>query len=369
MYEAALTNRRLFRDFVRPLLYLRTGGDPERVHEFAIDFLRKHESTFESTRARFDFPDLQLDVLGRRRIPFGTAAGFDKDGDALYPLGFIFGFEEPGTVVLAEREGNPMPRIAVDGKRRDLYNAQGFPSKGANHFLSNIRSYKERNGEAPLLVSISGLPAPANPIESSLAEMETLAEMVGPYADGLVWNPFSPNTASLRMLRTKETFLATAELLKKKVGRKAKLVKMGPYEDEPEARSEWLGLLRGWMDGGGDGAVCVNTYTVPRTQVPAGNWGYPTAGRSGRFLREYRNRALRDARAAFPESLIVATGGIDTGLEAWNAFEAGANLIEGYTPYIFEGFGLLRDIALQLRSILRDRGYKDLSGYIQSRHD
>ncbi len=349
-------------------MYLRTRGDPERVHELAIDFLKKHESAFESVKTTFGFPDLQVDVLGRRRTPFGIAAGFDKDGDALLPLSFIFGFEEPGTVVLNEREGNPKPRITVDAKKGDMYNAQGFPSKGAGHFLGNIRSYRARNGEAPLLVSISGLPTPTNPIESALAEMGTLAEMIGPYADGLVWNPFSPNTASLKMLRTRETFRAAAELLTTKVGRKTKLVKMGPYDNDPEARSEWLELLRGWMEGGGDGAVCVNTYTVTRNQVPSRNWGYPTAGRSGRFLQEFRNRAVRDARENFPDSLIVATGGIETGLEAWNAFEAGANLIEGYTPYAFEGFGLLRDVAVQLESILRDKGYKDLAGFIENRH-
>lgn len=367
LYASALTNRRVFRSIVRPLLYLRAGGDAERVHEMAVGFLQKHENMFEDLKDMFDFPNLHLNVIGQDRMPFGTAAGFDKDGEALYLLSFIFGFEEPGTVTLLRREGNPKPRVAVDNARKELYNAQGFPSLGADHFVSNIRKYRERDGKAPLLVSICGIPPSPELMEVAFSELSSLADKIGPYADGLVWDPYSPNTASLRALLTKETFQATAELLRGKIGRKPKLVKMGPYDGAQE-RSEWLELLQAWMEGGGDGVVCVNTYMVPRAQVPAKSWGYPSAGRSGRFLQEFRDRAVRDARSMFPDSMIIATGGIDSGAEAWKALQAGANLLEGYTPYTFEGLGLLIGIAQELQALLRKEGYKSLSEFIDDRH-
>ena len=158
LYALALTNPCVFRRVVRPLLYQRCGGDPERVHELATGLLERHERVLEKIVGEFDFPELRVQVAGKSRMPFGTAAGFDKDGDALYPLSLIFGFEEPGTILMRRNTGNPQPRLAVDASKRDLYNAQGFPNSGVDYFVENARRYRERGGKAPLLVSICGIP-------------------------------------------------------------------------------------------------------------------------------------------------------------------------------------------------------------------
>jgi dihydroorotate dehydrogenase len=367
LYEVALTNPGAFRRLVRPLLYRRCGGDAERVHDMAVRLLSENEGVLERIAGRFDFPDLHLDVAGKARMPFGTAAGFDKDGEALYPLSLIFGFEEPGTVVLRKREGNPRPRVAVDGAKRELYNAQGFPSMGADHFVERARIYRERGGEAPLLVSICGIPPSPEQLDVAYSEVESLVDLIRPYADGFVWNPFSPNTAALGMLRTPECFRRTSEMLREKAGRKLKLVKMGPFEDTQDERSRWMALLGGWMDEGGDGVVATNAYPVPRAAVPSSRWGYDAAGRSGRFLRGYRDRVVREARKEFPDAMIVATGGIDSGEEAWRAFGAGADLLEGYTPYTFEGFGLLLKMSAELRGLLKREGYGTLAEFVGRR--
>lgn len=367
LYRLALTKPSFFRRIVRPLLYERCGGDAERVHELAIRMLEQYEKPLEDISAQFDFPDLHLPVAGKSRMPFGTAAGFDKDGEALYPLSLIFGFEEPGTIVLHKREGNPKPRIAVNSRERELYNAQGFPSLGAEHFAANAKRYRERGGKAPLMASICGIPPSPDEMDVAYTEMESIVDLVGTYVDGFVWNPFSPNTAALGLLRTPECFHQTAELLGKKAGQKLKLAKLGPYDDTKEKRSEWQALLNSWMQGGGDGVVVTNAYMVPRSQVPSSRWGYDWAGRSGRFLHEYRDRAVRDARREFPSAVIIATGGIDTGEEAWRAFEAGADLLEGYTPYTFESFGLLIRMSKELGAILKSKGYSNLEEFVKRR--
>ncbi|HEV2225609.1 MAG TPA: hypothetical protein VGR56_02245 [Nitrososphaerales archaeon] len=366
-YRLALTSPRLFKRVVRPVIYRKCGGDPERVHEFAIKMLEQNEKVLEDAASRFDFPDLILPVAGSRRMPFGTAAGFDKDGEVLYPLSQIFGFEEPGTIVLHRREGNPRPRIAVDAEKMELYNALGFPSLGAEHFAANAKRYRERGGKAPLLASICGIPPSPDKMEVAYTEMESIVDLVGPFVNGFVWNPFSPNTAALGLLRTPECFHQTAELLKKMAGQKLKLVKMGPFDDTEEKRSGWAALLRSWMEGGGDGLVATNAYMVPRSQVPSSSWGYDWAGRSGRFLHDYRDRAVREARKEFPSAVIIATGGIDSGEEAWRAFEAGADLLEGYTPYTFESFGLLIRISKELGALLKSKGYSSLEEFVKRR--
>lgn len=53
-----------------------------------------------------------------------------------------------------------------------------------------------------------------------------------------------------------------------------------------------------------------------------GGWGYPTA------------EATRDLRAAFPEALIVASGGVRTGIDVAKAIALGANLAGAALPFL-----------------------------------
>lgn len=362
-FEQSLRSPKIFRGFVRTAAYVLAGGDPERVHEMAIKALNEYVDVIEQVSPEFDSPNLRIEIAGQNVMPFGTAAGLDKNGDALYPLSKIFGFLEAGTVVVNERPGNSRPRIAVDEIREEIYNAQGFPSKGLEYFLGNVRKYRKSGGKAPLLVSICGIPQEPTKLDVAYNELEKLLGEIGPYADGFVWNPFSPNTGALSALRTPKEFKSSAELVARKAGSKLKLVKMGPYDQNYEKENEWLGLVEAWLEGGGDGIVAVNTRMIPKEQVPSRSWGYQSAGRSGPFLQDYRQLAITAARKEFPNAFIVGVGGIDSGDQAFAACEAGANALESYTPYTFHGFGLLLEMAAGLSQSLSKQGYKSLSDF------
>ncbi|MBI4020075.1 MAG: hypothetical protein HY367_01975 [Candidatus Aenigmarchaeota archaeon] len=350
LLEKGLEDPRFFRRVVRRLAYLRAGGDPERVHEMALEALNKYVDIASGSHYVLG-ADLRVNIAGSSIMPFGTAAGLDKNCDALEPLSYMAGFQEVGTIIVNPRKGNDRPRVAVDEKAGDLYNAQGFPSKGLDYAARKLMSYREHGGNAFILASICGLPPGPDSIDVALDETRMLLKGLDLFVDGFVWNPFSPNTAALTLLRKPRVFRQYAQLVKEKAGGRPALVKMGPYEEKD--RQQWIDLAGGWMEGGGDGLVGVNTYMVPKESVPSRNWGYPSAGRSGRFLRPYRQRAIRDARREFPDSLIIATGGIDSAEEAWQAFDAGANLLEGYTPYTFHGLGLLPQMTSGVKGILR----------------
>ncbi|MSP79245.1 MAG: hypothetical protein EXR67_06835 [Dehalococcoidia bacterium] len=368
VFEQSLRYPVLFRKLVRPQLYQRNHSDPELVHEAAlkllgdpvvIDTLNKHYSLLFKAP-----PELTIELAGRHIAPFGTAAGFDKNGDALEALSHVFGFQEPGTVVLYPRPGNPRPRVATDDAHEDLYNAQGFPSQGLDYFLANLTRYRNstfRPRPSSIFVSICGLPpAEQHAVEFALKEMETLLTRIAPFADGFVWNPFSPNTAALSLLRKPEVFRETARLMWKHAEQKLRLVKMGPYEPDTAEATDSLKLVEAFLEGGGHGVVLVNTKAFPKDQVPVKTWGYPSAGRSGRFLKPYRLRAVRDIRQAFPQAVIIASGGISDGLDAYETFKAGATALEGYTPYTYHGYGLLAHIARGVAYHLQAEGYKNL---------
>lgn len=352
-----------FRDVVRRATYLLAGGDSERVHELTLETLVRNEDILEEVSKDFDIPGLHISLAGHDIMPFGTAAGLDKNGDALYPLSQVFGFLEPGTVVLHRRKGNDKPRVCVDNKNDVIYNAQGFPSKGLDYFLDRIKDYRARKGKAPIFISICGIPPEPKKLDVAYRELETIVKLLRSYSDGFVWNPYSPNTDALKALRTPQEFRRTAELIKENALGKLRLVKMGPFDNEPKMVGFWLELINSWLEGGGDGIVAVNTYPVNKDQVPSLNWGYGLAGKSGRFLQEYRNKAVFEARKNFPDSIIIATGGIDCEMQAFSAFQAGADALEGYTPYAFNGLGLLYEMINGVKRYIDAEGFTSLKEF------
>ncbi|MGC8623135.1 MAG: hypothetical protein ACP5TK_00495 [Candidatus Micrarchaeia archaeon] len=349
-----LFSTKIFKNEVRPILY-QHFQDVETVHENTLRLLGENAKALRyASKLMGRKKSIEITVKGKRFAPFGTAAGLDKDGIAMLPLSYFFGFLEPGTVLVNSREGNPKPRLMADEANLNVYNAEGFPSKGLRFFQERIIEYRKKGGSAPIYVSVCGLPDPEEGAERALNEMETLISSLGRYADGFVWNPASPNTSLLTQLRNNDMFAKTAELMNRYAKEKLKMVKIWPYEEADKENT--ISLVRSFIENGGDGVVVVNTKKVGRENINTESWGYESAGISGKALREYRLRAVKDMRSEFPEAMIIACGGIYDGDDAYETFKAGANMLEGFTPYVYFGFGLLSEIEKRVSQRLKADG-------------
>ncbi len=365
-FEYALNHPWFFRHVVRPELYRRYGKhtdadgviryDPEDVHDAVMRHLPEFKDIIVRNSNVDRFPELETEIKGVRMLPFGTAAGMDKNCMALDEFSHVFGFQKPGTMIVPKRDGNKRPRVAVDERKEDAYNAQGFPFEGFDVVFPRLKAHRQSHADTVIYGSVCGLPAETD-INRAYEELELLATELSPYVDGIEWNPFSPNTASLQRLRTPEVFRESARLIRRILGERLLLVKMGPYEES--GKKEWLGLVKAFLDGGGDGVTATNTYMVKREDVPS-EWGYTSAGRSGRFLSPYRMRAVKDARSAFPSAVIFAAGGIFDAYDAYETFVAGADALEGYTHYVFYGLGLARQMMKGVGRRLKEEGYRSL---------
>ncbi|MGI0025363.1 MAG: hypothetical protein ACREA4_09495, partial [Nitrososphaera sp.] len=122
-------------------------AQPEVVHEKAKERMLKMAGKFRQGARYFDpGPQLHVEINGHRLSgPVGVAAGFDKNCDVLWPLSYVFGFLNPGSVLRYARAGNPQSprgkgivRIAVDDEREAIVNAQGYPHRGLDHVVSNL---------------------------------------------------------------------------------------------------------------------------------------------------------------------------------------------------------------------------------------
>jgi len=360
-FKAGMKSQLTYEWLVRPAAYAMSGWDAEQVHDLGIEMLNRYEEVLQDMAPEFCVGPLYTILNSKAIMPFGTAGGMDKNGEALVPLSHVFGFLESGTVTFEPRDGNPRPRIvAANG---DIYNAQGLPSRGVVNFLKNVKNYRYSRTGKPVYANITGIPG-SRGLDDAYHETDLLLTTLSRNVDGFVWNPSCPNSNDLVQLRSSNTFREYAELFAKRANDKLKLVKISPYEfEDVDARRDALQMADAWMAGGGDGFVAVNTYSVPRDKVPSNEWGHKSAGRSGKFLKPYMLRAVRDMRSAFPKSVIIGVGGIETSGDAYETFAAGADAVEAYTAYAVHGFGALHEMMHGLANRLEREGYEHLEEF------
>jgi dihydroorotate dehydrogenase len=350
----------------------------EVVHEKAKERLLRMTDKFRQNRSYFD-PGAQLAVEienHQLRSPVGIAAGFDKNCDVLRPTSYVFGFLNPGSVLRDPHNGNPQRpksegtvRVVVDDKRKAIINAQGYPHKGLNYTIENLKKFMEGSrGNAKILLNFSGI----TDVHTEDAVLESYKEILirsAPYVDfGFEENRTSPNTDFNKVLQTPEFTKKIIDLMNVHVPGKVKASKISPYSKLPpsdEERKAKLKSIKVFYEGGGQMVTLGNTRPVgTKTTMLNQNFIRRIAGESGRPLFPYMLKLVEDMHRAFPNMTIIACGGIFSGEDAWKAYEKGATLLSLYTALTFYGFGIVRDIHDVLK---RKLGSQTLQDFIEKR--
>lgn len=319
---------------VRPLLF---RMDPEGAHEFAarhMESLQKIPLALRLIAAACRPPAAaRRELLGLTfPSPVGIAAGFDKSARLIPMLAALgFGFIEVGTVTLRPQSGNPRPRLFRYPAQRALINRMGFNNDGADAVARRLAAM--RGGAPPLFVNIG-----KNrdvPLDGAAADYAACYERVAPFADAVVLNLSSPNTPGLRDLQRPEEL---EKILGSLDRRGPVLVKIAPDLDEPQL-AEVADLCRRRADG----MICTNT-TLDRAagMTEAG-------GLSGAPLREKADAVLRSVRERVgPGYPLIGVGGVFTAGDARAKLDAGADLVQVYTGFVYEGPTLARRLSRAL---------------------
>jgi dihydroorotate dehydrogenase len=329
--------------FVRPLLF---SIDPEMAHHFALAMLRgaSHVDLARKTLEAFQPLPKPKTVFGINfPNPIGLAAGFDKNGIALPAWEALgFGFIEIGTVTAKPQPGNPKPRIFRYPEHAALINRLGFNNDGADVIAERLRQLRESGRWPRVPVGINIGKSKVTPLEEAVDDYRYSFQRLHSFADYVALNISSPNTPGLRRLQARESLSILLEAIgqENQTARKPIVVKIAPdlQLDELEA------IVATCQENQVAGIIATNT-TLDHSAIPGAQ--NQDGGLSGAPLREKSSalvRALR-ARSTIP---VIASGGIMDGASAREKLEAGAELLQVYTGYVYRGPGLLREIVEQL---------------------
>ncbi len=341
---------------LRPVLFRSYGGDPEAIHERLIGLLGGAGSAAPVrglTRLLAGSTGRASTVAGIRfpsRV--GLAAGMDKDATAaLAWRGLGFGFAELGTVTGAAQPGNERPRVFRLPASKALVNRMGFNNPGAAAVAATLArlGISRGNGAAGLPIGISIGKTRAVPLADAVSDYLTSLRLLAPHADYLAVNVSSPNTPGLRSLQDAG---ALAGLLHALVAEAATVAGGGPaaggagpvpvfVKVAPDL--SWAQLdevLAACADSGAAGVIATNTTLAREGLAPADvARGAEAGGLSGAPLTR-RAREVVAYVAAHTTLPVMGVGGVMTAADAMALFDAGADLVQLYTGFVYCGPGL-----------------------------
>ena len=331
----------MYKLIIRPLLFC---FDPEQVHHFTfktIRVLHKIPGVTALTRSLYEVndPKLERDLFGLKfKNPVGLAAGFDKDAKLFNELGsFGFGFVEIGTLTPKPQVGNPKKRLFRLRADKGIINRMGFNNGGVEDAVERLKKNKG------VLIGGNIGKNKITPNENATDDYLICFNALHDHVDYFVVNVSSPNTPNLRALQDKEPLTKLLQVLKnensKSQNPKPILLKIAP----DLTNEQLLDIIDIVKDTKIEGVIATNT-TISREGLQSDNKsevgglsGKPLTNRSTeviRFLAEQSNKA-------FP---IIGVGGIHSAEDALEKLEAGADLVQLYTGFIYEGPSLIKRI-------------------------
>jgi len=277
----------------------------------------------------------------------GLAAGFDKN--ALFYKEFSafgFGFIEIGTVTPKPQPGNPKPRSFRLPKDKALINRMGFNNLGVHSAVEHLK-----NRPSGMIIGGNIGKNTLTPNNRAVEDYIYCFEELYDHVDYFVVNVSCPNISDLSELQDQEMLeVILTRLIRIRAGKSAKkpvLLKISPDLNTRQI-DETLKIIK---KTGIDGIVATNTTisrenlsTDPDKVLEIGNGGLsgkPITDRSTELIDYIRKTAGRDLP-------IIGVGGIMSEKDALDKIKAGADLIQLYTGFIYEGPGLVKRILKKL---------------------
>ncbi|MEC8602792.1 MAG: quinone-dependent dihydroorotate dehydrogenase [Bacteroidota bacterium] len=335
----------MYKLIVRPILFC---FDPELVHNITFKLIKFfHFIPGFGSLMRFFFlsknENLKKDVLGIRfSNPVGLAAGFDKNAKLFSELSnFGFGFIEIGTVTPKAQPGNPKKRVFRITQDNGIINRLGINNDGAEAIINRLKNNKS------IIIGGNIGKNTSTPNVKAVEDYLYNFTLLHPYVDYFVVNVSCPNVKEFTQLQDKKFLLDLSKKMESintsNAKRKPVLLKISP-ELNSDQLDEIIEIIN---TSSFDGVVATNT-TTSRINLKTNNAKIKAIGNgglSGKPLKETSNSVIKylstKSKKSFP---IIGVGGIHTAEDAIEKLRAGADLVQLYTGFVYEGPSLIRKI-------------------------
>ncbi len=327
---------------------------PEKSHSFSMESMHKL-SKFALGRGllksmfTYKNPALHKEVLGLQfKNPVGLAAGFDKNAAYLHELQSLgFGFVEIGTVTPKPQPGNEQPRLFRLPKDKAIINRMGFNNDGVEIVRTRLELFHQHKKNNDLIIggNIGKNKVTAN--EDAWKDYVICFKELFDVVDYFVVNVSSPNTPGLRALQEKDSlkkiFTELQNINNQKQNSKPILLKIAP-----DLTTEQLNDIISLADEINlDGLVATNT-TISREGLTTESSEIEkigAGGLSGKPLQKRSTEVLQYLTNNLKKKIpIMASGGIFNADDAKEKLKAGADLVQVYTGFIYQGPGIAKDI-------------------------
>ena len=345
--------------------------------------------------------DVAQTVFGKTfSNPIGLAAGFDKDGEIIAEmLDLGFGFVEIGTVTPLPQPGNPQPRMFRLPQDAAIINRYGFNSQGAAVVAQNLQAYRSgqrqqqqqetrpwwkpffRSTTTTTTTGLVGVNIGKNKTTTTdvASDYVTNIQQLGPYADYLVINISSPNTAGLRDLQQgtalrpllQACLEARNQLAQQQSSQSSSLppllVKLAPDLSDDELRQ----VAEICVELHIDGLVVSNTTNqIKANDLISFQHQHEPGGLSGAPLRDASTACIRKLyQYSAGQVPIIGVGGVGSGRDAYEKLRAGASLVQIYSMMVYEGPGLVSRIRHELAEIMLQNGQRRMADVVGLEHE
>ena len=319
--------------------------DAEKIHELTIKGFKATGATPFNRLYKQSVANKPVEVMGIKfPNPVGLAAGLDKNGECIKAFEALgFGFIEIGTITPKPQPGNDKPRIFRLPEANAIINRMGFNNKGVDYLVDQVIKAK--------YTGVLGINIGKNkdtPDENAKDDYIHCMRKVYDHATYITVNISSPNTPGLRSLQYGDALNELLSALKAEQTSLAEqfgkyvpvAVKIAPDLTEEEVNS----IAQCLIDNNIDGVIATNT-TLARDKVAHLPFGDEQGGLSGAPVKQQSTKVIAQLSKALDNKLpIIGVGGIASGEDAQEKFSAGAQLVQVYTGFIYQGPQLIKDI-------------------------
>jgi len=332
----------MFYSAIRKVLF---QFDAEKIHELTITSLKKTGATPLNNFYKQTMVNKPVTVMGIKfPNPVGLAAGLDKNGECIRAFDAMgFGFIEVGTVTPRPQPGNDKPRIFRLESANAIINRMGFNNKGVDYLVNQVQ---KANFKGVLGINIGK--NKDTPEENAKDDYLYCMRKVYNFASYITINISSPNTPGLRSLQYGDALNELLSSLKAQqkilADQYHKYVPIAVKIAPDLSKDEVVSIAQCLVSNKIDGVIATNT-TLSREGVENLKHGNEQGGLSGQPVKDKSTQVIKLLSETLAGELpIIGVGGIASADDAKEKMAAGANLVQIYTGFIYQGPNLIKKI-------------------------